>query len=71
VGQTIRARTRVSADRVKPLRLFDGGWRSLAGLLYLHLKVLARGQTTDDAELRLAMGEFARIVEKRRAGGRQ
>lgn len=70
VGETIRRRCRVTGKRKQVLSLFDGGFRSLAGLLCLHVKVLVKGQTTDDAELRLAMGQFARIVEQRRGVGR-
>lgn len=69
VEGTIRRRCRLSGRRRRQLRTFDGGIGSLARLLALHLKVLVKGQTTDDAELRLAMGELARIVEKRRQGG--
>lgn len=69
-GQTIRRRCRISRARKRQLSLFDGGLASVLGLLFLHIKVLIKGQTTDDAELRLAMGEFARIVERRRTGGK-
>lgn len=66
VQETIRSRCRVAPGRRRALRLFDGGIGSVARLLWLHARVLAKGQTTDDAELRLAMGEAARIVERRR-----
>ncbi|HSH40738.1 MAG TPA: glycosyltransferase [Arenicellales bacterium] len=66
VQETIKARCRLAPGRRADLRLFDGGIRSLARLLALHACVLWKGQTTDDAELRLAMGEAARIVERRR-----
>lgn len=70
VGRTIRQRCHVTGSRERVLSLFEGGLRSVVGLLWLHCKVLARGQTTDDAELRLAMGEIARMIERRRAGWR-
>lgn len=66
VEGTLRARCALSSGRRRQLRNFDGGARSLVRLLNLHARVLVKGQTTDDAELRLAMGELARIVEKRR-----
>lgn len=66
VQETIRKRCRIDPRRSRDLRLFDGGIRSVAKLLGLHVRVLLKGQTTDDAELRLAMGEAARIVERRR-----
>jgi len=66
VQETIKARCRLEPGRRADLRLFDGGIRSVARLLALHGRVLWKGQTTDDAELRLAMGEAARIVERRR-----
>jgi len=66
VSQTIRRRGPVDPERLRVLRLFDGGWRTISGLLRLHLSILFKGQTTDDAEVRLAMGELARRVEKRR-----
>lgn len=64
--QTPRRRCELDGRRRRQLSLFDGGAGSLFRLLVLHFKVLLRGQTTDDAELRLAMGEFARLVERRR-----
>lgn len=64
--QTLRRRRELDGRRRRQLSLFDGGASSLFRLLVLHFKVLVRGQTTDDAELRLAMGEFARLVEYRR-----
>lgn len=64
--ETIKRRCRIDASRARDLGLFDGGLRSLARLLKLHARVLATGRTTDDAELRLAMGEAARLVEKLR-----
>ncbi|MDZ7841091.1 MAG: glycosyltransferase [Gammaproteobacteria bacterium] len=64
--ETIRRRCPVAAERRRDLRLFDGGIRSVVRLLVLHARVLWKGQTTDDAEIRLAMGEAARIVERRR-----
>lgn len=66
VQETIKRRCPVASDRRRDLGLFDGGVRSVARLLVLHARVLWKGQTTDDAELRLAMGEAARIVERRR-----
>lgn len=66
VQETIRNRCQVVAERRRDLHLFDGGMRSVVRLLGLHARVLLKGQTTDDAELRLAMGEAARIVERRR-----
>lgn len=63
---TILGRCRVERSRMRALRLFDGGLRSVVRLLELHARVLWTGQTTDDAEIRLAMGEAARIVERRR-----
>lgn len=65
--ETIRRRCRVAPGRTGALHLFDGGLRSVLKLLGLHLRVLVKGQTTDDAELRLAMGEAARIVERHRS----
>lgn len=67
VQETIRRRCGKSVRRSRDLRLFDGGFRSVARLLVLHVRVLWKGQTTDDAELRLAMGEAARLVERRRS----
>lgn len=64
---TIRKRCRVERGRGRDLHLFDGGIRSVLKLLGLHVQVLVKGQTTDDAELRLAMGEAARIVERHRS----
>lgn len=66
VQETIRRRCPVEPSRTRELRLFDGGIGSVVKLLALHARVLVKGQTTDDAELRLAMGEIARIVERRR-----
>ena len=66
VGNTITRRCRPGGARARQLRMFDGGLKSLAMLMALHAKVLFKGQTTDDAELRLAMGELARMVERRR-----
>lgn len=68
VEGTIRQRCRLGAARRRQLHTFGGGAGSFLKLLVLHAKVLARGQTTDDAELRLAMGELARMVEKWRGG---
>ncbi|MEA3291949.1 MAG: hypothetical protein U9Q71_06590, partial [Pseudomonadota bacterium] len=48
------------------LNLFNGGLSSANKLLGAHLKILATGRTTDDAEFRLAMGYLARYWEKRR-----
>lgn len=70
VEGTIRRRCRLSRRRRRQLINFNGGIGSLARLLALHARVLVKGQTTDDAELRLAMGELARLVEKRRQKGR-
>jgi len=66
LGRTLRGRCELDDRRRRELSLFDGGAGSLLRLLMLHARVLLRGQTTDDAELRLAMGEFARLVERRR-----
>ncbi|MFZ0488438.1 MAG: glycosyltransferase [Arenicellales bacterium] len=71
VEGTIRRRCRLSSRRRRQLGNFNGGVGSLLRLLMLHARVLIRGQTTDDAELRLAMGELARLVEKRRIKGRK
>lgn len=66
IQETIRKRCRIDRARSRDLHLFDGGMKSVIRLLGLHARVLVKGQTTDDAELRLAMGEAARIVERRR-----
>lgn len=66
VGQTIRKRCSLERETERTLSLFDGGLKSIMKLLILHARVLFKRQTTDDAELRLAMGEFARLVEKHR-----
>jgi hypothetical protein len=71
VEGTIRRRCRLGSRRRRQLGNFNGGVGSLLRLLMLHARVLVRGQTTDDAELRLAMGELARLVEKRRIKGRK
>lgn len=66
VGNTLQARCRLTRRAARQLDLFNGGVSSVAKLLWLHGKVVTRGKTTDDAELRLAMGSFARLVEQRR-----
>lgn len=50
-------------DQEKALALFNGGWGSVARLLIAHLSILRRRQTTDDAELRLAMGYLIRQLQ--------
>jgi hypothetical protein len=67
--ETIRRRGSPDRRRERQLKLFRGGMYSAFRLLVLHFRILVQGKTTDDAELRLAMGEFARIFEKRRLAG--
>ncbi len=62
--QTLRTRCRpLEGKRDKALSLFNGGWGSVVRLLMLHLSVIRRHQTTDDAELRLAMGYLIRQLQ--------
>ncbi len=59
---TQRCEVRGRAER-RALRLFKGGLVSALRLLAVHVKVLWRRHTTDDAELRLAMGYLAHWVD--------
>ena len=67
--RTIKLRLRLPDGFGGPLNLFNGGVASALKLLGVHLKILATGRTTDDAEFRLAMGYLARAWERRRIGG--
>ncbi len=68
-----RCEVRGRAER-RALRLFEGGLASALKLLALHAKVLWRRHSTDDAELRLAMGYLVHWVDTlllRRGRGEQ
>ncbi len=64
IGAVIAERCRVeSASKRRALALFGGGFGSGLKLLGLHAAVLARRHTTNDAEVRLAMGYLVRWLD--------
>lgn len=66
VCDTIRVRGLETSGNRRALDLFGRGLASGMRLLLLHAKVLIRGKTTDDAELRLALGYFVKLIEDKR-----
>ncbi len=66
IVETLRLRGLINQDSEKVLRLFGHGLGSGFRLLILHIKVLLQKKTTDDAELRLALGYFVKWFEDKR-----
>ncbi len=66
IVETIRLRGLAKPTNRSALRLFGHGLMSGIRLLTLHAKVLAQRKTTDDAELRLALGYFVKWFEDKR-----
>jgi glycosyltransferase involved in cell wall biosynthesis len=65
LARTLRLRVHhLSLDVSRALRLVDGSWGSVARLYFAHVRYWLRGQTTGDAEIRLATGYLiARLAE--------
>ena len=66
IVETLRLRGLLNARNKKALGLFGHGLLSGIRLLVLHVKVLLQRKTTDDAELRLALGYFVKWFEDKR-----
>ena len=45
-------------DAEHHLRMFSAGWSAIFHLLLVHLRIIFRKETTDDAEMRLAVAIF-------------
>lgn len=63
---TLAVRVPVMTDNMgRGTRLFSNGWRSGLRLIAHHASVLRRGETTNDAELRLGMGYLITELSRR------
>ncbi|MFT5275196.1 MAG: glycosyltransferase involved in cell wall biosynthesis [Saprospiraceae bacterium] len=66
MAQTLTLRGGVHPSSHSTLNLMQGEFKPIVKLLWVHVKILVSGKTTDDAEFRLAMGCLSRVAERRK-----